>query len=836
MKRIIILALLLFSLGVNAQITKFQAAGYKQLTEVERDGLTVPSGEFWVIYNITAQEYQNWDGTAWVTHGGGTEEVIIGADEGNGFGFYPFNSNRATRGNVGAGALDMGQVYLNNSAGAGGLGAAAFGEDANASGDFSFASGFNTSIAGYAAAGFGNNHQITGNYGFGAGMSNYDEGENSLVLLGIALRGNGVTESVIVGRANEPVTNYYDHGVSNIELKPEFIVGVGSTSGDVTPSGHQPLNPKDGLRVRHSGRVEAPSFHIDSITQPKDLVTLEYFQDNAGGGFHAISTWSFDSGIINNDPGAGSIAYNAITPGAVTAIKISRFTDEGNDAQTYLELIEIGDVFYTQTTDNSLRFITSTVTSITDNTGWWSFGVTVEDSGLIHNNNDEVGLQIFYGGSGGTPAIPTGEVAYGDGSSVTSEPGFEYDSGANSLSVDNINLPSTLAGEGIINQDGERLLHVYDPAVDGSGEEWFRNLFLGREAGNFSLTTASANLGFGAYALNSLTTALENVGVGVEALSLTTTGGLNTAIGSAALYSNTTGIRNTGFGRQAGVWITSGSNNTLLGSTAGFAQGAGPNLTSIDQAVLIGSFADGTEGSTNEIAIGYQVIGKGSNTVQIGNDNITDFYVGGDYTSPAYWSDGFTDYAKARPFSGGFDIEVKTNDGFGGGVDKIRFATSSSSATDRTGVLIFTPSHGQNNAAMRFTAEDGGEAGFEFWLGDHVKFGNMRIEGGKYDLNVDPATTASTDVNAFQNFANEVRMTESATPRTFVLTEGSFAEPGQSWTIIQTGAGAITISCENANVSINGTANGSISLTAQYSSIQIIVKDTDEYIIIGDFQ
>lgn len=186
--------------------------------------------------------------------------------------------------------------------------------------------------------------------------------------------------------------------------------------------------------------------------------------------------------------------------------------------------------------------------------------------------------------------------------------------------------------EYLMTMNSNRYFHNYTPSI-GVGEPWFRNLFIGEDAGNFSMSAiageAVATIGIGASSLASITTGHENVGIGTETLSLTTTGEMNTAIGSASLYSNISGIRNTAVGRQAGVWLSSGSNNTFLGSTAGFAKVGGGSLTTINQATLIGSWADGTEGSTNEIAIGYQVNGSGSNTVTLGNDSIIDTFLKG---------------------------------------------------------------------------------------------------------------------------------------------------------------------------------------------------------------
>lgn len=64
MKRIILFLVLLVSISSFAQISKVQGTGYKQLTTAERDALVVPATEYWVIYNVTDGEFQEWDGAA----------------------------------------------------------------------------------------------------------------------------------------------------------------------------------------------------------------------------------------------------------------------------------------------------------------------------------------------------------------------------------------------------------------------------------------------------------------------------------------------------------------------------------------------------------------------------------------------------------------------------------------------------------------------------------------------------------------------------------------------------------------------------------------------------
>jgi hypothetical protein len=122
-------------------------------------------------------------------------------------------------------------------------------------------------------------------------------------------------------------------------------------------------------------------------------------------------------------------------------------------------------------------------------------------------------------------------------------------------------------------------------------------------------TTGVGNTANGLDTLENNTTGNGNTANGVLALQSNTIGDENTANGDSALYSNTTGVNNTANGAGALESNTTGSNNTALGTSAG------TDLTTGD----------------NNIDIGYNVVGVAgeSNTLRIGNTNITDTFIRG---------------------------------------------------------------------------------------------------------------------------------------------------------------------------------------------------------------
>ena len=139
----------------------------------------------------------------------------------------------------------------------------------------------------------------------------------------------------------------------------------------------------------------------------------------------------------------------------------------------------------------------------------------------------------------------------------------------------------------------------------------------------------SGNTAIGSYALFN-NTGHDNFAIGQKTLYENTTGTNNIGIGMSAVYANTTGSANIGIG-TASLWaLASGQNNIGIGHNAGRYRGSDSDtLTTANQCVYLGAVARASANNvTNEIVIGYNAIGKGSNTAIIGNTSVTDLYVG----------------------------------------------------------------------------------------------------------------------------------------------------------------------------------------------------------------
>jgi hypothetical protein len=195
--------------------------------------------------------------------------------------------------------------------------------------------------------------------------------------------------------------------------------------------------------------------------------------------------------------------------------------------------------------------------------------------------------------------------------------------------------------------------------------------------GNSSLssnTTGDGNTAIGSRALTSNTTGDYNTATGFDAMSQNSTGQLNTAYGMYSVRMNTSGNNNTGVGYDAIYANTTGSNNTASGSNAlslnttgnyntadGYqagrfiTNGSTFNTTS-DYSVYLGTNTKASaDDAQNEVVIGYNAIGAGSNTVQLGNTSVTNVKTSGTFTA------GDVTYPKTHGTTG----QVLTTNGSG---------------------------------------------------------------------------------------------------------------------------------------------------------------------------
>jgi len=182
----------------------------------------------------------------------------------------------------------------------------------------------------------------------------------------------------------------------------------------------------------------------------------------------------------------------------------------------------------------------------------------------------------------------------------------------------------------------------YGQAAGDSNTTGVGNSFFGRVSG-LSNTTGAGNSFFGNGSGQSNTTAGNNSFFGQSSGQLNTIGSSNSFFGSNSGAANTTGASNSFFGVNAGFSNTTASSNSFFGENAGLANTTGANniafgrnsgryagagttaMTSVNNSIYLGFQTRGLNatGSTNEVVIGYDVVGLGSNTTVLGNSSTT---------------------------------------------------------------------------------------------------------------------------------------------------------------------------------------------------------------------
>jgi hypothetical protein len=174
-------------------------------------------------------------------------------------------------------------------------------------------------------------------------------------------------------------------------------------------------------------------------------------------------------------------------------------------------------------------------------------------------------------------------------------------------------------------------LGAYDLTVNG--------LNIGRGAGNISTNTS-----VGSNALVSNIGGGYNTAVGIGALQVNTNGSFNTslgtnallynngdqniAVGSAALQNNSSGNLNTALGFSSNTANTSGNENTSLGHGSLSTNTTGSSNTAIGAQSNVG-----VNNLSNATALGYQAIVDASNSIQLGNSNVTNVKTSGTITA-----------------------------------------------------------------------------------------------------------------------------------------------------------------------------------------------------------
>jgi hypothetical protein len=366
---------------------------------------------------------------------------------------------------------------------------------------------------------------------------------------------------------------------------------------------------------------------------------------NSNGEQNGISFFESDG------PFQMSIGYDGTGSGVANFIGIYNNNDDVIFAFRNGGSLGIGTTTPSQQLDITKSF------NLTNTTNANQYGIIYKnDIPFIHDfnygNNGTVtteGKNIFIGENAGnltmgSTASYTSESSYNI--FIGHEAGYENTDGANNIFIGNGSGYSNTTGysntfigrlSGYSNEFGTWNVFIGDYAGN-SNIDAESNVFIGDSAG-YENTDGSYNSFIGANSGSSNEDGENNTFVGYESGSYNTEGSDNTFIGIQSGYSNVEGYYNTFLGAYSGYTNDAGENNTAIGAEAlyyidasdntavgccagAYIDGDSENETSSASVYLGADTKALDDGDENEIVIGYDATGIGSNSVVLGNDSI----------------------------------------------------------------------------------------------------------------------------------------------------------------------------------------------------------------------
>jgi len=341
-----------------------------------------------------------------------------------------------------------------------------------------------------------------------------------------------------------------------------------------------------------------------------DVDTLNFNDNEITDSTGAISFGDEDIGIGVAVPLAKLHVVDEIrigedgTPGALKIYE--------NDGSGRLELKGTGDQEWTMTTGGS----NADATLLFAANGAGVFTTSFDGSVGIADTTPDSALEVV---SGGSHYFMASSREGGDGNvfiiDSSGNIGIGVSDPAQALEiVGSLELENTSsATTGVIYKEGVSYIHNFRHPTGNTAQPVGRNMFLGKDAGNFTMgSTATAtyhgsnNLGFGETSLHSLTIGDANVALGYQSSYYGESITGNIAIGKEAMKNNITGDTNVAIGTQSGKGVLDSSNindNVLIGHQTGYSL-----LTGGNENVFIG-YKTGKLVTTgnNDILIGHEI-------------------------------------------------------------------------------------------------------------------------------------------------------------------------------------------------------------------------------------
>jgi hypothetical protein len=395
-------------------------------------------------------------------------------------------------------------------------------------------------------------------------------------------------------------------------------IGIGITS----PSYKLSINGSAGIEASEEYFYFHSTYSVGSNARAKIRAVGAGGGSGYGGDFRISTratnnTWNEDAVTVDS---SGNVGIGTTTPSAPlhiftsdisNSLHISGYPSSGNPL-TFLESN------YGALNAVKLKFLNYNPSNGYDS----DFGIQLMNTSQVMND-----VFIIKGSTGNvgigttTPAYKlsvVGKIALNDGGNsvfIGDNAGLSDDATANI----NVGIGQNALQNNIV---GNQNVAVGNNTLVANTNS--NNTAVGSNSLQFN-TTGFNNTGIGSYALNANIDGVSNTALGPAALLSNTSGSRNIAVGSSAARLNTSGSRNISIGTAALYENVTGSNNVAIGDNAGRYFGSGTSaLTNASGSIFLGNNTRANaNGSLNEIVIGTDLIGLGSNTVILGNDNIT---------------------------------------------------------------------------------------------------------------------------------------------------------------------------------------------------------------------
>lgn len=432
---------------------------------------------------------------------------------------------------------------------------------------------------------------------FSGGVTTFiDAIRNVITIPDIAAYSN--LETTVLGYQSNVIVTYND-GALGIKNSGGAIKGISANWGNASNNDERPISASTATTFTLLSPANATQYTATTITQNVDPTLY----------------WN----------GSALVAVPASNNATVQRFLV---TLRGNIACQY------GETFYTNFSVAKANAATQTFSDVLPTGTYVEIGRLIITKSCT-NLSDTTVAEFLTTGGGSTFGTINPQVSWGViNGTIAAQTDLQaaLDAKINIMTAATNTIPKILAS----NTLGTSNLFDNGTVVTSAVDMTVNSVKAGRGAGNIISNTM-----FGNSSLATNSTGSGNTAVGINTLNLGTSDN-NTAIGANVLQNTSTGNKNTGVGTNALIGNTTGLQNVAVGYNAGryLANGSTANINGTNN-VYIGIETQSSAASqSNEIVIGSNLTGLGSNTAVLGNSSITITRLRGEVRGGSFVKDG----------------------------------------------------------------------------------------------------------------------------------------------------------------------------------------------------